>query len=261
MQPKQIPKKLTYRINGCLFKVYNTLGNIWKEEAYEKALELELQSQGLKAESQKEYDVFYFEKNIGRYRLDLLVEDQVIIEIKVAPEITPLHQAQLISYLKGFDKPIGILANFGGMSMEHQTFPNITELKNPIRDDFDFDKITLPGKEKIKDLLFIANRILTSLGTGYFHQIYRRAFYYELKSAGVEFEIAREITAEYQNTPLDSKKVNFFVIGDLLLSTVAVKKLDKYLLSRFKNHITFFRLKRGLIFNFNALCLDFMYSE
>ena len=252
-------KKLTYAINGSLFKVYNTLGNIWREETYEKALELELNSQGLKAERQKKFEVYYFNQCVGRYRVDMLVEDTVIIELKAVPQITPLNQAQLISYLKGFNKPLGILANFGSFSLEHRTFPNKAHLKTPLRDDFDFDKVNTKHKEAIKDLLIMANRILITLGAGYFHHIYRRAFYYELKTAGVDFQIAKEISAKYQSKILDSREVNFFVIGDLLLSAVAVKELDEIILSRFINYIRHFRLKRGLIFNFNALRLDYRY--
>lgn len=252
---------LTYKINGCLFTVYNTLGNIWKEEVYEKALFLELQSQGLKAERQKEFEVFYFDKRVGEYRIDLLVEEQVIVELKAVPEIFPLDQAQLISYLKGYHKPVGILANFGGLSLEHLTFPNKLHLKTPLRDDFDFDKIQLESKDEIKDLLLMANRILVTLGVGYFHQVYRRAFYYELKQAHVRFDVAKEVTAMYHHQPLDSKEVNFFIIGDLLLSVVAVQSLHNLLMSKFQKYIRYFRLKRGLIFNFNALHLDFKYVK
>lgn len=119
---------LTYQINGALFTVYNTLGNIWHEEVYEKALFLELQSQALKVERQKEFDVLYFETRVGAYRIDLLVQDCVIVELKAVPEIFPLHEAQVISYLKGYQKPLAILANFGGMSLEHHTFPNKLKL-------------------------------------------------------------------------------------------------------------------------------------
>jgi len=250
---------LTYKINGSLFKVYNTLGNIWKEETYEKALELELNSQGLKTECQKKFDVFYFDKIVGYYRLDFLVENNIIVELKAVPEISSLHQAQLISYLKGCNKPIGILANFGSFSLEHRTFPNKLNLKTPLRDDFDFDKVLTEEKENIKDLILIGNRILITLGTGYFHHIYQKAFYHELKSANVNFHIAKDILAKYQNKTLDSKEVNFLIIGNLLLSVIAVKELDHLTLSRFKNYIRYFKLKRGLIFNFNSLRLDFRY--
>lgn len=156
---------LTYTINGCLFTVYNTLGNVWNEEVYEKATQTEAQSRGLKAERQKEYEVFYFDRRVGHYRVDLLIDDKVIVELKAVPEILSLHHAQLISYLKGYNKRVGILANFGGTSMQHQTFPNRLEQKKPLKDHFDYDKIRLKEKEKIRDLLFMANRVLVTLGT------------------------------------------------------------------------------------------------
>ena len=252
-------EQLTYAINGCLFEVFRKLGNIWNEDVYESAAEFELRSRGMKTERQKEFDVFYFDRRVGRYRADLLVEDTVIVELKAVPDIFPLHQAQLISYLKGMNKPLGILANFGGFKAECQTFPNLMHLKTPLRDDFDFSKIRLEGKESIKELLFMANRILTTLGVGYFHQIYRRAFYYELKEAGIDFGINKEIYAQYKNNTVGSKEINFFIIGDMLLSAIAVRELDSLILNKFCNYGRYLKRKRGLIFNFNALHLDFMY--
>jgi len=250
---------LTYAINGCLFAVHNALGNIWQEEVYEKAVEAELLFKGLQTCRQKSFEVFYFGKRVGHYVTDLLVEDTVIVELKAVPNLAALHRAQLISYLKGFDKPLGILANFGSSSLEHQTFPNALHLKTPLEDEFDYDKIRMADKEEIKDLLFIANRILITLGAGYFHQVYRRAFYYELKQAGTDFEIAKEIYASYRNKRLGAKEVNFFILGDLLLSVVAVNQFDDLILSKFRNYIRYFKLKRGLIFNFKSLCLDYRY--
>ena len=71
--------------------------------------------------------------------------------------------------------------------MEHAIYPNKTDQKTPLADHFDFEKIRLKGKDDIKDLLVMANRILVTLGAGYFHQIYRQAFYWELKRSASAF--------------------------------------------------------------------------
>ncbi|OQY56606.1 MAG: hypothetical protein DRR08_23805 [Candidatus Parabeggiatoa sp. nov. 2] len=254
-------KELTYQINGCLFRVFNQLKNIWQEEVYEEALELELLAQGLHVKRQQQYDVFYFNQQVGRYRLDILVEDIVIVELKAVQEIQTIDKAQLISYLKGYNKPLGILANFGGKSLYHETFPNKLDQKNPLTDTFDFNQVQLKGKEEIKELLLIANRILITLGPGYFHKIYRKAFYYELRPSQIQFEVIKKMTAVYHGRALNSKEVNFFLIGDLLLSVVAVKALNQIILSRFAYHIKHFNCKRGLIVNFNAVRLDYRYLE
>jgi GxxExxY protein len=254
-------EELTYTINGCLFTVYNTLGNIWPEQVYEQALDMELQAHGVKTERQKEFEVFYFGKRVGHYRLDLLVEDKIILELKAVPEVFPVHQAQLISYLKGYDKPLGILANFGGREVVHRTFPNKMSQSTPLHDAFDFDSVQLKGKDRIRDLLFMANRILVTLGVGYFHQVYRRAFYHELQAAGVEFEVIKEIAAIYRKTRLHKKSVNFFRIGDLLLSAIAVQERTPLLLLKFRHYLKHLNCARGLIFNFHTTRLDFKYIE
>lgn len=254
-------EKLTYKINGCLFKVYNILGNIWNENVYEEALQLELQAQGLKVERQKEFSVFYFDRQVGFYRVDLVVDDVVVIELKSVIELLPIHHAQLISYLKGLNKPIGILANFGGMTLYHRTFQNKLGQKNVLKDAFDFSQVKLKQKDDIKDLLFIANRILITLGVGYFHQVYRRAFFYELKLYRIDFDVVKDVSVSYRSRFLGSKDVNFFVIGSLLLSVVAVRVLDKVVLSKFHSYIKHLKCRRGLIFNFNAVCLDYRYID
>ena len=156
-------------------------------------------------------------------------------------------------------KPLGILANFGGTSVEHATYPNKTDRKKALIDQFDFEKIRINEKEDIKDLLLMANRILVNLGPGYLHQIYRRAFHWELKQSGAAFEAANTVIAKYRNEKVGEKAVNFFIIGDLLLSLVALKELNNLTVSRFRNYIRHFHLKRGLIINFNAIHLDFRY--
>ena len=96
-----------------------------------------------------------------------------------------------------------------------------------MQDSFDFRKIQLESKDEIRDLLVMANRVLVTLGPGYFHQVYRRAFYYELEQANISFELAREVRAVYRGQDLGAKEVRFFQIGDLLLSAVAVQSIGR----------------------------------
>ena len=209
-------------------------------------------------ESQVEFDVFYFDKSVGRYRLDLVVEDQVIIELKAVPEMLPIHQAQIISYLKGFLKNRQVFWPISdSVLLQHRTFANKLDQKTALRDDFDVDKIHPEGKDDIRELLIMANRILVVLGPGYFHQVYRRALYYELKQARVSFDVVKQVPAMYHGQRLDVKEVNFFIIGDMLVSVMAVPAITETLLSRFHYYLRHFHMRRGLLLNFNALHLDF----
>lgn len=252
---------MVYRINGAFFSVFKALGNIWPEEVYEQALKLELQANGLKVERQKEFEVVYFDERVGHYRIDLLVEDKIILELKAVPDVFPLHQAQVISYLKGYAKPLGILVNFGGAAPYYRIFPNKVSQLSALNDTFDYNKVQLFHKERIHDLLFMANRILITLGPGYFHQVYRRAFYYELKNSGAEFDVVKEVTTQFRQKTFISQQVNFLRIGDLLISAVAVRELTPVVLSRFCHYIRHLHCQRGLIVNFHTFHLGFKYFE
>ncbi|MGL4804749.1 MAG: GxxExxY protein [Bacteroidales bacterium] len=97
----------------CAFKVHNKLGPGLLESVYESALEYELKQMSLNVERQKSIPVIYDGHNLGEgFRIDLLVDDEVVVELKSVKELEPIHQAQLITYLRLMDKPVGLLINF-----------------------------------------------------------------------------------------------------------------------------------------------------
>ena len=113
---------LTYQVIGCAMEVYKTLGPGLLEIAYEKALLHELTLAGIPVQSQVEVQISYKGVNIGEgLRLDLLVDDRLIVELKSVEELKPVHHKQLLTYLKLMDKRLGLLINF-----------NVTDLKNGI---------------------------------------------------------------------------------------------------------------------------------
>jgi len=105
--------KLTEKIIGCAFKVSNSLGCGFLEKVYENALMIELRDSGLKCEQQKPIPVMYHGASVGDYYADILVEGQVILEIKAAKAIDDGHQTQLINYLKATGIHRGLILNFG----------------------------------------------------------------------------------------------------------------------------------------------------
>ncbi len=105
--------KLTETIIGCAFTVSNTLGTGFLEKVYENALVIELKTAGLRCEQQKPIPVSYRGIAVGDYYADILVEGQVILEIKAAKAIDDSHQDQLINYLKATSIHTGLILNFG----------------------------------------------------------------------------------------------------------------------------------------------------
>lgn len=110
---KLLHKELSNKIIKCFYTVYNTLGFGFLEKVYENALMIELSTNGLKAEKQKQIKVYYENQIVGEYFADIIVEDLIILELKAAEFVIEEHELQLINYLKATEIEIGLLLNFG----------------------------------------------------------------------------------------------------------------------------------------------------
>ena len=103
---------ITYKINGAIFEVNKILGPGFLEKVYENALLFELRNRGLQADKQVPIEVTYKDNLVGEYFADILVENQVIIELKTVKNLDSSHEAQLLNYLKSTGIKVGILVNF-----------------------------------------------------------------------------------------------------------------------------------------------------
>ena len=114
---------ITGEIIGAAMEVHKILGPGLLESAYEECLSYELMQRGLKIEQQKPIPIVYKDIKLEcGYRMDLLVENQVIVELKAQDAILPVHEAQVLTYLRFAQKKIGLLINF-----------DVTVLKNGIK--------------------------------------------------------------------------------------------------------------------------------
>ena len=114
--------ELTYKINGAIFEVNRELGAGFLEKIYENALLVELTKVGLKAENQVPIRVQYKGKDVGEYSADIVVENQVILELKAVESLQKVHEAQLLNYLKATGFKIGLLVNFTHPKAEIKRF-------------------------------------------------------------------------------------------------------------------------------------------
>ncbi|HSX12659.1 MAG TPA: GxxExxY protein [Rhabdochlamydiaceae bacterium] len=111
---------LTRNILKCCFDVMNTLGSGFLESVYKNALIISMAEQGLKVDTEKRFEVVFRNRKVGMFIPDLIVEDDVIVELKCCQYLLPEHQAQLINYLKVSDIEIGLLINFGRRRLEYK---------------------------------------------------------------------------------------------------------------------------------------------
>ena len=110
---------LTERIIACAYKVHSELGPGFNENIYHDALKITLEDQRLKYQTEKGFNVLFHGKDVGRLKLDLIIEDKVIVEVKaLTGNIPTVFELQVLSYLKASGYKIGLLINFGNKSCQ-----------------------------------------------------------------------------------------------------------------------------------------------
>ena len=106
-------KDITYEVIGCAYEVYNALGPGLLERVYQKALTIELEKYGFLVKAEVPVRINYKGVSLGDdLRIDLLVNDSLILELKSVEKVTDLHKKQLLTYLRLTDQPLGLLINF-----------------------------------------------------------------------------------------------------------------------------------------------------
>ena len=104
--------EITYQINGAVFEVNRSLGSGFLEKVYENALMIELQKGGLEPQNQVPIKVTYKGIEVGEYFADIVVNNQVILELKAVQPLQKIHEAQILNYLKATGFKVGMLVNF-----------------------------------------------------------------------------------------------------------------------------------------------------
>ncbi|GJM62551.1 GxxExxY protein [Persicobacter diffluens] len=115
---------LTFKIIGCAMEVHRYLGNGFQEVIYQRALAMELEAQGIDFIREFEMMIFYKERPVGKRRVDFFIENSVMLEIKATKQLEDAHLAQGKNYLEAYNLEIGLLINFGAMSLEYKRLHN-----------------------------------------------------------------------------------------------------------------------------------------
>jgi GxxExxY protein len=259
---KLLHEELTHAIIGTYYDVYNGTGRTYPEFIYERAMVHDLRHRGITCRQQEEYQVFYKDKLVGSQHLDLFVASEVVVEIKVAPELIDLHRAQAFSYLKVADREVGLLCNFGS---EKPQFERLYFRPRPVQEGSGTD-----GNMKLKQLdewispelsgtviggLF---QVHTRLGPGFVHRIYANATHHELSLLGLDVLPQREYQVIYRGQSIGEIKFNHLrVENQLMLFPVAVRDIDSLSINNLKAWMKVQEVPVGIVANFYPSKLDF----
>ncbi len=117
-------KEITEKIIGAAMKVHLTLGTGFREIIYQRTMALQMEADGLSFIRECNMPVYYLEKQIGERRVDFFVENKICTELKAILKLEPVNFAQARNYLEAFNKEVGLLINFGSISLEFKRLEN-----------------------------------------------------------------------------------------------------------------------------------------
>lgn len=118
--PEWVEGSLTFEVIGAAMEVHRGLGPGFLEAIYQRGLEVELRQRHVRFEAQRRIALSYKGQLVGDHVLDLVVDGKVVVELKTVKDMNEQHQAQVISYLKASQLPVGLLINFAKASLEHK---------------------------------------------------------------------------------------------------------------------------------------------
>lgn len=256
-----IHKDLSYTVKGACFDVHNALGPMLPEKFYQAALAIALEERGIRCETEKSFEVYYRDARVGLYFVDMWIKDgKLLLELKVAPEITAMHKAQTLSYLKVTGADLGIIVNFGEASLTDQRLPNYLrdkkatfEWKPPeVGQDWLYPDLT-------RRLFEALHRIHFELGPGFLHQVYRRATMVALQHQEIGYRYIKTLPVDYRGHLLGEHPARLINVEDkILLATFAVQEIEGGMEERLRARLRLLGLKLGFLANFNDTTLHIL---
>ena len=255
-------EEITEAIIGAYFDVYNLTSRTYPEYIYERAMIEELRLRDIPVTQQDEYEITYKGQFVGKQRLDLFVVDEVVVENKVADQITRLHKAQTISYLKTVDKPVGLLLNFG---CEKPKFSRL--YFNPAKRPYALSQDRLQkARAQSADLLYPdlcfdvvggLYEVHSTLGAGFVHRIYGNACWRELRLRGLDARPGRRMQVAYKGIVIGDVAFRHIIVeGKVMLFPVAIRDVSDIHLDDLKRWMQLCGVELGILANFDAIRLN-----
>lgn len=215
-------KDLTQSILRAYYDVYNGTSRIYPEYFYDRAMVHDLRALKIRCVQQPEYQIVYKDRIVGKQILDILIAREVVVEDKVAPALTRLHKAQLLSYLKVTGRQVGLLLNFGGPKPEFQRLylvprePKVgkAQVERAIRSH---DRPDLVAPEMVYDIVGGLFEVHSTLGPGFIHRIYANASYHELRLRAIPARSQKSIQVFYRGIALGELKFGHLRTADNIM--------------------------------------------
>lgn len=256
---KLLHADLTYAIRGVLFDVGNHLEPGLPEKYYQEAVSIGLAKRNLRHTLEDEFHVMYRDVEVGRYYCDVVVENKVVIELKVVSALTNLHRAQLLSYLRVTGADVGLLANFGASKVDIERYAGFYAQQRPA---FAWqpqtpDDAHLLHPELVGSMYECLHRVHYELGPGFFHHVYRRAVQIELSEQLIPYVFVREIPVIYEGEQIGIQTCRLLLVDEkVIVAAFAVRGMTEVFEVKMKRYLNYFGKSLGILANFHGERLD-----
>ncbi len=144
--------ELTGKIIGCAMKVHSTLGNGFQEVIYQRCLTIEMEKQAIGFTRELEMQIYYEGIEVGTRRVDFLVENCIMVEVKALTKLEDVHLSQALNYLEAYKLETGLLINFGAKSLEFKRITNEYKLEKEKSKRTANQSNTIKNEEKINGI-------------------------------------------------------------------------------------------------------------
>ncbi|MBA3531821.1 MAG: GxxExxY protein [Ardenticatenales bacterium] len=244
--------EITGRILKAYYEVWNHTARLYPEVIYERCMQGEL-APHLPCKRQDAYEIFYKNIKVGGQRLDMFLADEIVVELKVVPELTKLHKAQTISYIKVVGKRDGLLINFGGTQPTfHRLFYN--EPEQPPAEGTIRKKVQEMAGPYAPDLVYEINaalfEVFRHLGPGFIQRIYANACYQEFLLRGLAPQSHRQFEVIYKGKPAGPISLKHIQIADILLFPIARTDPNALPIKIMKDYLAYMNYPLAIIANF-----------
>ena len=243
-------RQLSFRILGCAYEAFKTVGAGFNEFMYHKVFHQNLLKRGIDARYKALFNVDYEGERIAEFEIDEIVEDKIIVELQcLQTDFLPSNYAQILCYLKKTGIKVGLLINFG----LHKAYPRrLIYREESIPNTEQFDR---HFREKFNDLQLLhkiiacSHKIDSILGTTYLGRVYRSAFAVELRRNKITYNDHVEIQTKIDGIPFPPYEIDYWLIeNSFLLGILAGRQHPgKYNLFRMRSYLKNLNLHHGLL--------------
>ena len=260
MRPRHndLGSELSGRVIAAAIAVHREIGPGLDEPAYSRALSMELAAGGIEHECQVAIPLIYKDTRLDcGYRIDLVVARQLLIELKAVETLHPVHEAQLITYLRLSNIKLGLLFNFGQLVLRdgirrransYTRVPHQPILRPPGADGLD---------SVSSEVIAAALEVRRVLGSGLLRSAYETALAHELVLRGIKCDRKQPVKLTYRDEQIPSlKEIPLVVEGRLMVTCVCAKSIEPVHLACQRSLLKASGIEDGLCFNFNAESLE-----